>query len=239
MPITLSAMTPGFAAEVGDIDLAQPLSPADEQAIRAAFTEYGVLIFTAQTLTAQQHLDFAKIFGPLERSVASIMPGQALRVREEIADIANLTPDGKVWDKDNRLRQFQLGNRLWHTDSSFKQPTGYTSMLYCRSVAPVGGHTEFADLRAAYDALDTATLDKIDDLVTSLLPGYAREGKAYLTIAIGCTGGRHRSVAVARELHTRLEAAGHAPLLVHRDLADTGNDAAILTAAPVSEQGSD
>ena len=138
MPITLSAMTPGFAAEVGDIDLAQPLSPADEQAIRAAFTEYGVLIFTAQSLTAQQHLDFAKIFGPLERSVASIMPGQALRVREEIADIANLTPDGKVWDKDNRLRQFQLGNRLWHTDSSFKQPTGYTSMLYCRSVAPVG-----------------------------------------------------------------------------------------------------
>ena len=81
MPITLSAMTPGFAAEVGDIDLAQPLSAADEQAIRAAFTEYGVLIFTAQTLTAQQHLDFAKIFGPLERSVASIMPGQALRVR--------------------------------------------------------------------------------------------------------------------------------------------------------------
>ena len=72
MPITLSAMTPGFAAEVGDIDLAQPLSAADEQAIRAAFTEYGVLIFTAQTLTAQQHLDFAKIFGPLERSVASI-----------------------------------------------------------------------------------------------------------------------------------------------------------------------
>jgi alpha-ketoglutarate-dependent 2,4-dichlorophenoxyacetate dioxygenase len=178
MPITLSAMTPGFAAEVGDIDLAQPLSPADEQAIRAAFTEYGVLIFTAQSLTAQQHLDFAKIFGPLERSVASIMPGQALRVREEIADIANLTPDGKVWDKDNRLRQFQLGNRLWHTDSSFKQPTGYTSMLYCRSVAPVGGHTEFADLRAAYDALDTATLDKIDGLIAehSLLYSRARLG---------------------------------------------------------------
>lgn len=94
---------------------------------------------------------------------------------------------------------------------------------------------------AAYVAADPAfapAVDRIADLLLTLLPGYGREGKAYLTIAIGCTGGRHRSVAVARELHKRLTAAGHAPLLVHRDLASTGNDAAILTAAPVSEQGS-
>jgi RNase adaptor protein for sRNA GlmZ degradation len=94
---------------------------------------------------------------------------------------------------------------------------------------------------AAYVAADPAfapAVDRIADLLLTLLPGYGREGKAYLTIAIGCTGGRHRSVAVARELHTRLMAAGHAPLLVHRDLASTGNDAAILTAAPVSGQGS-
>ena len=94
---------------------------------------------------------------------------------------------------------------------------------------------------AAYVAADPAyapAVDRIADLLLTLLPGYGREGKAYLTIAIGCTGGRHRSVAVARELHARLTAAGHAPLLVHRDLASTGNDAAILTAAPVSGQGS-
>jgi RNase adaptor protein for sRNA GlmZ degradation len=94
---------------------------------------------------------------------------------------------------------------------------------------------------AAYVAADPAyapAVDRIADLLLTLLPGYGREGKAYLTIAIGCTGGRHRSVAVAREIHGRLVAAGHAPLLVHRDLASTGNDAAILTAAPVSEQGS-
>jgi RNase adaptor protein for sRNA GlmZ degradation len=93
---------------------------------------------------------------------------------------------------------------------------------------------------AAYVAADPAfapAVDRIADLLLTLLPGYGREGKAYLTIAVGCTGGRHRSVAVARELHARLTAAGHAPLLVHRDLARTGNDAAILTAAPVSEQG--
>jgi RNase adaptor protein for sRNA GlmZ degradation len=90
---------------------------------------------------------------------------------------------------------------------------------------------------AAYVAADPAyapAIDRITDLLLTLLPGYGREGKAYLTIAIGCTGGRHRSVAVARELSARLTAAGHAPLLVHRDVASEGNDAAILTAAPTS-----
>ena len=94
---------------------------------------------------------------------------------------------------------------------------------------------------AAYVAADPAyapAVDRIADLLLTLLPGYGREGKAYLTIAIGCTGGRHRSVAVARELHARLSAAGHAPHLVHRDLASNGNDAAILTAAPIPAQGS-
>jgi RNase adaptor protein for sRNA GlmZ degradation len=93
---------------------------------------------------------------------------------------------------------------------------------------------------AAYVTADPAfapAVDRIADLLLTLLPGYGREGKAYLTIAVGCTGGRHRSVAVARELHGRLTAAGHAPHLVHRDLASTGNDAAILTAAPNKGQG--
>lgn len=153
MSITVSPMTEGFAAEIGDLDLAAPLSPERLHEVRAAFTQYAVLIFPGQQLTAEQHLGFARSFGPLERSVATLMPGQKLRVREEIADVGNLTPDGQVWERDYKLRLFQLGNRLWHTDSSFKTPTGYTSMLYCRSVAPIGGHTEFADMRAAWDAL--------------------------------------------------------------------------------------
>ncbi len=153
MPITISPMTEGFAAEVGDLDLAAPLTDGLVQEIREAFTRYAVLIFPGQQISVEQHLNFARIFGPLERSVATLMPGQKLRVREEIADVGNLTPDGQVWEKNYKHRLFQLGNRLWHTDSSFKTPTGYTSMLYCRSVAPIGGHTEFADLRAAWDAL--------------------------------------------------------------------------------------
>jgi alpha-ketoglutarate-dependent 2,4-dichlorophenoxyacetate dioxygenase len=165
MPITVSAMTDGFAAEVGDIDLSRPLDAQTEREVRDAFTQYGVLIFPEQTLTVEQHLAFARLFGPHERTVAALMPGQKLRVREEIADIANMTAEGEVWGKDYRLRLFQLGNRLWHTDSSFKQPTGFTSMLYCRSVAPIGGHTEFADLRAAFDALPAELKAQVDGLI--------------------------------------------------------------------------
>lgn len=178
MPITLSPMTPGFACEVGDIDLARPLPDETLQAVRDAFARFAVLVFPSQDLSVDQHLAFASHFGPLERSVATVMPGETLRVRPEIADIANLTADGRVWDANHRLRLFQLGNRLWHTDSSFKQPTGRASLLYARSVAPIGGHTEFADLRAAWDALDDATKARVDGLVAehSLLFSRAKLG---------------------------------------------------------------
>lgn len=178
MTITLSPLTPGFACEVGDVDLTRPLPDATLRAVRDAFATFAVLVFPSQALTVDQHLDFARHFGPLERSVQTAMPGETLRVRPEIADIANLTADGRVWGADHRLRLFQLGNRLWHTDSSFKQPTGRVSMLYARSVAPIGGHTEFADLRAAWDALDDATRARIDGLVAehSLLHSRRRLG---------------------------------------------------------------
>jgi alpha-ketoglutarate-dependent 2,4-dichlorophenoxyacetate dioxygenase len=180
MPITLSPMTPGFACEVGDIDLTRPLPDNTLTEVRSAFAQFAVLVFPAQDLSVDQHLGFASNFGPLERSVATVMPGETLRVRAEIADIANLTADGKVWDANHRLRLFQLGNRLWHTDSSFKQPSGRVSMLYARSVAPIGGHTEFADLRAAWDALDAPTRERIDGLIAehSLIHSRRRLGFA-------------------------------------------------------------
>ena len=93
---------------------------------------------------------------------------------------------------------------------------------------------------AAYVAADPAyepAVARIADLLATLIPGYGREGKSYLTIAIGCTGGRHRSVAVARELQARLQSAGHPSLLVHRDAGKQGNDAAVLTAPPTSGDG--
>ncbi|MBP6814494.1 MAG: TauD/TfdA family dioxygenase [Burkholderiaceae bacterium] len=165
MSITICPVKPDFVAEVGDIDLSAPLCSADEQAVREAFARYAVLVFPAQALEVEQHLAFAGLFGPHERTVQVALKSEKLRVREEIADIANLDASGNIWASDNRLRLFQMGNRLWHTDSSFKQPTGYTSMLYARSVAPIGGHTQFADLRAAYDALPAERRARLKGLV--------------------------------------------------------------------------
>ncbi len=153
MAITVCPVTESFAAEIGDVDLSVPLGAADVTAIKDAFAKYAVLIFPDQHLSQDQHLDFARHFGPLETTIALHRKDTQLRVRKEFADVSNLDPENKVWGKESRQRMFQLGNRLWHTDSSFKYVPARASLIYARSIPPIGGHTEFADERAAYDAL--------------------------------------------------------------------------------------
>jgi alpha-ketoglutarate-dependent 2,4-dichlorophenoxyacetate dioxygenase len=109
----------------------------------------------------------------------TLNPNQPLRLREEVADVANLDVDGRMWEKDSRMRLLQMmGNRLWHTDSSFKAPSGYVSLLYARSAAPIGGHTQFADMRAAYDALSGEMKKRLNGLLGehSLLYSRAKLG---------------------------------------------------------------
>lgn len=165
MPITVCPATPGFAAEIGDVDLSAPLAPSDVRDIKAAFATSSVLIFPEQKLSQDQHLDFARNFGPLETTIALHRKDAQLRVRKEFADVSNLGPDNEVWGKDSRQRMFQLGNRLWHTDSSFKRLPALASLLYAQTIAPIGGHTEFTDERAAYDALPEAMKRRLDGLV--------------------------------------------------------------------------
>ncbi len=178
MAITICPVTPTFAAEIGDIDLSKPLDPSEISEVKDAFTKYAVLIFPDQHLSQDQHLDFAKYFGPLETTIALFRKDTKLRVRQEFADVSNLDPENQVWGKDSRQRMFQLGNRLWHTDSSFKRLPARASLLYARTIPPVGGHTEFADERAAYDALPQATKSRIDSLVAehSIFTSRARLG---------------------------------------------------------------
>ena len=118
MAITVCPVTLSFAAEIGDVDLSRALKPTDLTAIKDAFTTYAVLIFPDQHLSQDQHLDFAKTFGPLETTIALYRKDAKLRVRKEFADVSNLDPDNEVWGENSRQRMFQLGNRLWHTDSS-------------------------------------------------------------------------------------------------------------------------
>src|SRR5262249_24231598 len=96
----------------------------------------------------------------------------------QLSDVSNLAHDDAVWEKDSRQRMFQLGNRLWHTDSSFKRLPALMSLLYGRAIPPLGGHTEFADERAAYDALPDETKRRLDALVAehSIFNSRARLG---------------------------------------------------------------
>ncbi len=183
MPIRTFPVTEHFAAEIGDIDLTQALTASDLANVKAAFAQYGVVVFPAQNLSQDDHLRFAAHFGPLEGSIQGTIQGEKLRIRSEFADIANLDANGQVWKADSRLRLFQMGNRLWHTDSSFKLIPGYASMLYARSIPPIGGHTEFADLRSAYEALPAPMKQRLKGLVAehSLLYSRAKLGYTQFT----------------------------------------------------------
>ena len=178
MAVTIYPVTPSFAAEVGDVDLSWHIGPSDLAAVNEAFAEYAVLIFPDQHLSQDQHLDFAKHFGPLETTIALYRKDEPLRLRQEFADVSNLNHENKVWGEESRQRLFQLGNRLWHTDSSFKRLPARASLLYARSIPPVGGHTEFADERAAYDALPEETKRRLEALVAehSIFNSRARLG---------------------------------------------------------------
>lgn len=178
MPISVHAVTPDFVAEVGDVALNRPLAPDDLAAIRAAFTKYAILIFPDQDFDDESQLAFARNFGPLETTVFKARKDHKLRLHENMADVGNLDAENRVLGADSRQRLYNLGNRLWHTDSSFKRLPAYCSMLHARSIPPIGGQTEYADMRAAYDALPEATKRRIAGLVAehSIMTSRAKLG---------------------------------------------------------------
>src|SRR5471032_3030929 len=166
MSISIFPITPDFAAEIGDVDLRQALSPEDGDAVKAAFWKYAVLVFPAQQLTSEQHVAFAQLFGPLEPNINSYQEEiKQERIDPRISDVSNLDHENEILQANSRKRLSGLANRLWHTDSIFRHVPARASLLYARSVAPIGGHTEFADMRAAWDALPQETRRRIDGLV--------------------------------------------------------------------------
>src|SRR4051812_15443011 len=166
MAISIYPVTPDFAAEIGDVDLREPLSKDDEAAIKVAFWKYSVLVFPDQDLTSDQHVAFSERFGPMEPNINSYQEEiKQDRIDSRISDVSNLDHQNEILKADSRKRLSGLANRLWHTDSIFRHVPARASLLYARSVAPIGGHTEFADMRAAWDALPETTRRQIDCLV--------------------------------------------------------------------------
>ena len=154
---------PVFVGEVSGIDLAGVLTDADVRAIDEAINRFAVLVFHDQRLDDDSLLAFGRRFGGIE-------PPRKQRERHrlkhgELADISNLNSDNQVRAPDDRRRGDALGNQLWHADASFRRVPGALSMLYAHVVPPSGGETEFADLRAAYDALPEDMKASLEGLI--------------------------------------------------------------------------
>jgi alpha-ketoglutarate-dependent 2,4-dichlorophenoxyacetate dioxygenase len=166
MTITITPLHPLFAGEVSGVDTTRSLSADIATAIEIAIARYAVLVFRDQHLTDDQQLAFSRSFGKLEftRGTGISKPGEQ-RLHPAFADVSNIGTDNTLLARDNRRRLYSLGNMYWHSDSSFKPVPAKYSILSGRVVAERGGETEFADMRAAYDALDDATKTEIDGLV--------------------------------------------------------------------------
>jgi alpha-ketoglutarate-dependent 2,4-dichlorophenoxyacetate dioxygenase len=175
MSPSIRQIHPVFVGEVSGIDVTVPLSPSEVAAIEAGMDRYAVLVYHDQRLTDEQQMAFSVNFGPLEDARGgNITKPEDRRLRVGMNDVSNLGQDGRPLDRDARVRLFNLGNMLWHSDSSFRAVPAKYSILSARVVNPKGGNTEFADMRAAYDALDADTRELIENLVCEHSLMYSR-----------------------------------------------------------------
>ena len=160
MAITVRQLHPLFCAEIGGVDTGEPMDDVTFAEIRAALDEYSVLVFHEQSLDDERQIAFSQRFGPLEMAGKANPAVGTYFARQSNLDIAT----GDVIPAEDRRMIYQKGNYLWHSDSSFKAVSAKYSLLSGRIVVDQGGNTEFADMRAAYDALDNATKREVEDL---------------------------------------------------------------------------
>lgn len=169
MSLELRQLHPLFAAEASGVDLSGPIDAEIIDAIWRAIDDYAVVVFRGQRLGDTQLRDFAALFGPLEIGRAAANAKKRRLRHPEIGDISNLDEDGRLRDAHDRRRLDMLGNRLWHTDASYMPVPVVLGILHAVAVPPAsalgGGETEFADMRAAYDALPEAMKAAIAPLV--------------------------------------------------------------------------
>ncbi len=181
MAIQFRQLTPVFAGEVSGVDLTKPLTQQEVSAIEAGMDKYAVLVFHDQQLSDEQQMAFTRNFGEIENARGgNITKDKDKRLSDGMNDVSNLGKDGKPLPKDSRQHLFNLGNMLWHSDSSFRAIPAKYSLLSARIVNPIGGNTEFADMRAAYDDLDAATKAEIEPMICEHSLMYSRGSLGFL-----------------------------------------------------------
>ncbi|MED5391175.1 MAG: TauD/TfdA family dioxygenase [Pseudomonadota bacterium] len=175
MHLSIFPLADCFAGEVSGIDLRQPLGPKTVSAIESAMDRYAVLVFRDQNISDDEQLTFSQNFGPIESSIGgNITKLDQRRLQVEFADVSNLDQNQDIYARDDRRRLFNLGNRLWHSDSSFRAVPAKYSLLSARSIPVNGPNTEYADMRAAYDALDDKTKAEVAELICEHSLMYSR-----------------------------------------------------------------
>ncbi len=175
LAITIRKLTPVFGAEITGVDLTR-LDDATFEHIEDAFETYSVLVFPNQNLDDDAQIAFSRRFGELEKTQGHIANNFQVK---HVSEITNLDPDGKLMAPDDPRVLYRLGQRNWHSDSSFKRVPAKASLLHARKLPPDGGDTQFASLRAAYDALPDARKRDLEDKVAIHHYAYSRRNGGY------------------------------------------------------------
>src|SRR5215475_4690303 len=170
MDLAVTPLHPLFVASITGVDLSKPVDAGTQRAIERAMDDYAVCVMPGQHLKDEQQIAFSRFYGPLEVSPGigrggGEAPADARIKHSEIFDISNLDQGGGILGENDPRASFMRGNQLWHTDSSFRHQSATWSMLHAKAVPPAGGDTEFADTRAAYDALPDPMQRKLEGLV--------------------------------------------------------------------------
>jgi alpha-ketoglutarate-dependent 2,4-dichlorophenoxyacetate dioxygenase len=211
MSLTFRKLQPVFAAEASPIDLRQAHTASALAQVRAGMDQYAVLVFRDQPFSDDEQLAFAQRFdGTLHAKTGAAVLAKNRFGNEALTDISNVDESGELLKSGDRRRMYALGNRLWHTDASFQDPPGRYSMLSARVVPPVSADTEFADMRAAYDALSAELKAKLEGLRVHHSIAYSRETLGF---------------EFSTEEHDRLQGAVH-PLV--RTIPGSGRKALYL-----------
>jgi alpha-ketoglutarate-dependent 2,4-dichlorophenoxyacetate dioxygenase len=199
MSITIRPLVTSFAGEVSGLDITRPISREGVAAIERGMDAHAVLVFRDQDLTDEQQLAFTLNFGALEsyKTPGHVRKPEDYRLGPGIADFSNLDKHGHIMSAEDRVWFFKLGDRLWHSDSSFRPIPAKYSLLSGRVIPSWGANTEFADMRAAYDALDARTKAEIADLVCEHSLIYSRE-------AIGMVDLTPEEIAAFKPVRQRL-----------------------------------
>ena len=175
LAITIRKLTPVFGAEITGVDLTR-LDDATFERIEDAFETYSVLVFPNQNLDDDAQIAFSRRFGELEKTQGHIANNFQVK---HVSEITNLDPDGKLMGPDDPRVLYRLGQRNWHSDSSFKRVPAKASLLHARKLPPDGGDTQFASLRAAYDALPESRKRELEDKVAIHHYAYSRRNGGY------------------------------------------------------------